>query len=75
MIEVFELQLPSGETIKFSIWKSAFKKESSFFAKMINTKKVTEKNTFGTIVRQGEKTIYYNDPVKLKSDLIAFYRV
>ena len=75
MLEVFELQLPSGDTIKFSIWKSAFKKDTCFFAKMINVKKVSEKNMFGAIVRQGEKTIYYNDPLKLKSDLIAFYRI
>lgn len=74
MVEAFELLLPSGNTIKFSIWKSAFKKETAFFAKVIDCNKVSDKNKFGNIVRQGEKTIYYNDPLKLKEDLIAFYR-
>ena len=72
MIETFELKLPSGEVAKFSIWKSAFKKET---AKLIDTKKVNPKNTYGTIVRAGNKTVYYADPLKLKSDLIAFYGV
>lgn len=75
MIETFELILPSGEVAKFSIWKSAFKKEISYFAKIIDVKKINERNTYGIIVRAGQKTIYYSDPLKLKSDLIAFYGV
>lgn len=75
MVECFELTLPSGESVKFSIWKSAFKKETAYFAKVINLKKVNPKNNFGAIVRAGQKTIYYTDPTKLKSDLIAFYAV
>ena len=75
MIETFELRLPSGEVAKFSIWKSAFKKEISYFAKIIDVKKISERNTYGIIVRAGQKTIYYSDPLKLKSDLIAFYGV
>lgn len=75
MVEAFELKLPSGETLKVSIWKSAFKKEICYFAKTIDVKKVSLKNNFGSILRAGEKTIYYEDPVKLKSDLIAFYGV
>jgi len=75
MIETFELKLPSGEVAKFSIWKSAFKKEASYFAKIIDVKKVSPKNNYGTIVRAGQKTIYYTDALKLKSDLIAFYGV
>jgi len=75
MIETFELKLPSGEVAKFSIWKSAFKKESCYFAKVINVKKVSPKNNYGVIVRAGQKAVYYEDPLKLKSDLIAFYGV
>jgi hypothetical protein len=75
MIEAFELQLPSGETAKFSIWKSAFKKDTCFFAKIIDVKKVSPKNNYGIIVRAGQKTVYYSDPLKLKADLIAFYGV
>lgn len=75
MVEVFELQLPSGETAKFSIWKSVFKKDTCFFAKMIDVKKINPKNNYGVIVRSGQKTVYYNDPAKLKTDLIAFYGV
>jgi hypothetical protein len=75
MIEAFELRLPSGEFAKFSIWKSAFKKDTCFFAKIIDVKKVSPKNNYGVIVRAGQKTIYYTDPVKLKADLIAFYGV
>jgi hypothetical protein len=73
MIETFELTLPSGTVAKFSIWKSAFKEETCFFAKVIDKKKISEKNNYGSIVRKGEKTIYYADPTKLKEDLIAFY--
>lgn len=75
MIETFELKLPSGEVMKFSIWKSAFKKDTCYFAKIIDLKKVSPKNNYGIIVRAGQKTIYYTDPLKLKSDLIAFYGV
>lgn len=75
MIETFELKLPSGETVKFSIWKSKFKTETCYFAKMIPVNKISQKNNFGTIIRSGQKTVYYTDPVKLKSDLIAFYAV
>lgn len=75
MLEAFELKLPSGEVAKFSIWKSAFKKETAYFAKLIDVKKVSPKNNYGTIVRAGNKTVYYTDPLKLKSDLIAFYGV
>ncbi|PBQ30860.1 hypothetical protein CNR22_03410 [Sphingobacteriaceae bacterium] len=75
MIETFELKLPSGETAKFSIWKSAFKKETAYFAKIIDVKKVSAKNTYGVIVKAGQKTVYYADHMKLKSDLIAFYGV
>lgn len=75
MIETFDLILPSGEIARFSIWKSAFKKDTSYFAKIIDVKKVNAKNTFGNIIRSGEKTVYYSDPIKLKNDLIAFYGV
>jgi hypothetical protein len=75
MIETFELKLPSGEVVKFSIWKSVFKKDPCYFAKIINIKKVSPKNNYGIIVRAGQKTIYYADPLKLKSDLISFYGV
>lgn len=75
MIETFDLRLPSGETIKFSIWQSKFKKETCYFAKMIPVQKVNPRNNYGSIVRSGQKTVYYADPVKLKSDLIAFYGV
>jgi len=75
MVETFELKLPSGDTAKFSIWKSQFKKDTCYFAKIIDAKKVSPKNNYGIIVRAGQKTIYYTDPLKLKSDLIAFYGV
>ena len=75
MLESFELTLPSGEVAKFSIWKSAFKKELCYFAKIINVNKITPKNNFGIIVRAGQKTVYYTNPLKLKSDLIAFYGI
>lgn len=75
MVESFELTLPSGEVARFSIWKSAFKKELCYFAKIINLKKVGPKNSYGTIVRAGQKTIYYTNPLKLKADLIAFYGI
>ncbi|MBL7931109.1 MAG: hypothetical protein JNL60_04385 [Bacteroidia bacterium] len=75
MIETFDLLLPSGETARFSIWKSAFKKEISYFAKIIDVKKVNPRNNFGNIIRSGEKTVYYSDPIKLKNDIIAFYGV
>lgn len=75
MVETFDLLLPSGETARFSIWKSDFKQNTSYFAKIINVKKVNPKNRFGAIIRSGEKAVYYDDPVKLKMDLIAFYGV
>jgi hypothetical protein len=75
MIEAFELKLPSGNVAKFSIWKSAFKKTPAYFAKIIDLNKVSEKNAFGIIVRAGEKTIYYENPQKLKADLIAYYGI
>lgn len=75
MIESFDLPLPSGEIARFSIWKSIFKKEPSYFAKIINVKKINPKNTFGIIVRAGQKTVYYSNPLKLKADLVAFYGV
>ncbi len=75
MIETFDLLLPSGETARFSIWKSAFKKTTSYFAKIIDVKKINPKNRFGAIIRSGEKAVYYEDPLKLKMDLIAFYGV
>jgi hypothetical protein len=74
MIETFELQLKTGQVARFSIWKSAFKSESAYFAKMIELAKINPKNNFGQIVRKGEKTIYYTDPLKLKEDLISFYK-
>ncbi|WP_317896558.1 hypothetical protein [Aurantibacillus circumpalustris] len=73
MLESFEINLPSGDVALFSIWKSAFKKETCYFAKMIELKKMGPKNTYGRIVRSGHKTIYYTNPIKLKSDLISFY--
>ncbi len=73
MVETFDLQLPSGEVARFSIWKSIFKKDTSYFAKIIDVKKVNPKNMYGAIVRAGQKTVYYTDPLKLKGDLIAFY--
>ena len=38
-------------------------------------KKINPKNTFGIIVRAGQKTVYYSNPLKLKADLVAFYGV
>jgi|GEM_PF-2797103 len=75
MVETFEIKLPSGEVAKVSIWKSAFKKEVCYFAKMIDVKKISPKNNYGSILKAGEKTVYYEDPNKLKSDLVAFYGV
>lgn len=75
MIETFDLLLPSGETARFSIWKSAFKKGTCYFAKIIDVTKINPRNNYGAIIRSGEKTVYYEDPVKLKMDLIAFYGV
>lgn len=73
MIEIFEIQLKTGVLARFSIWKSAFKTETAYFAKSIELTKVSPKNNYGKIVRSGEKTIYYSDPLKLKNDLIQFY--
>lgn len=73
MIETFELQLKTGELARFSIWKSAFKSETAYFAKVIELNKINPKNNYGKIVRSGEKTIYYADPTKLKNDLISFF--
>ena len=73
MIESFEIQLKTGELARFSIWKSAFKSETAYFAKVVELAKISPKNNFGQIVRKGEKTIYYSDPLKLKADLISFY--
>jgi len=75
MVETFEIKLPSGEVAKVSIWKSAFKKDVCYFAKMIDVKKISPKNNYGSILKAGEKTVYYEDPNKLKSDLVAFYGV
>jgi hypothetical protein len=74
MIETFEMQLKTGQVARFSIWKSAFKSETAYFAKMIELTKINPKNNFGQIVRKGEKKIYYADPLKLKEDLILFYK-
>jgi hypothetical protein len=74
MIETFEIQLKTGQMARFSIWKSAFKSETAYFAKMIERGKINPKNNFGQIVRKGKKTIYYADPLKLKEDLILFYK-
>lgn len=73
MVETFELTLASGDVAKFSIWESAFKKETCYFAKMILVKRISPKNNYGAILREGEKTIYYTDAAKLKADLITLY--
>lgn len=73
MIEIVEIKLRSGELARISIWKSAFKTELAYFAKIIELKKINPKNNYGKIIRSNEKTIYYRDPIKFKADLVTFY--
>jgi hypothetical protein len=82
MITNFEYTLPSGEKVKFSIWRSKLKNDECYFAKIVKTdtksyQKLSgaeKQKRFGAIVRdENHKTVYYKDLGRLKSDLITHY--
>lgn len=74
MVEAFELKLPSGDIARISIWRSVFRR-ACYFARIIPVRKISARNNYATILKAGHKTVYYTNPVKLKTDLIAFYGV